>query len=122
MVTKSFVFNNILLNSSIGILNNEINYKQPIQIYLKIFLHSPLSNNIYINKIFDYRKVYILVLHECLKSHINLIEDLTNNISKSLIKSFIFVNSIYLKLSKLISFFNCKSVSIEFRKKNNYFI
>lgn len=111
--SRKIVISDLIIDSSIGILEKEINNKQHIKIEAILELESSYTTVDNIRYVLDYRDIVELITKIATSKHFGLIETLSYNISSDLLSNFSEIISLKLTISKFDVFSNCKSISIE---------
>ncbi|AGF48772.1 dihydroneopterin aldolase [Candidatus Kinetoplastidibacterium galati] len=111
--SRKILISDLFINSSIGILEKEINNKQRINILAILEVESSPTTADDINNVLDYRHIVDTITKIANSRHFGLIETLSYNISSTLLSTFSEIISLKLTISKFDVFDNCKSISIE---------
>ncbi|AFZ83400.1 dihydroneopterin aldolase [Candidatus Kinetoplastibacterium blastocrithidii TCC012E] len=111
--SRKILISDLIIDSSIGILEKEIKNKQPIKIEAKIELTSSYTIMDDIEQVVDYRSIVEIITKVATSKHFGLIEALSYKIATNLLESLSEIISIKLTISKFNVFNNCKSISIE---------
>jgi dihydroneopterin aldolase len=96
-------------NASLGILEQERNAPQPIQVDAELNLgkQALLPRDDEIHHVLDYRKVRQIIINECTSEHMNLLESLIGKLSARLMQ-LPGVLGVRVKIAKLEIFDDCE--------------
>lgn len=96
-------------NANLGILESEKNAPQPIQVDAELSLGTQplLPHDDDIHHVLDYRKVRQIIIDECTKEHVNLLETLIGKLSHRLLQ-LAGVQGVRVKIAKLEIFDDCE--------------
>ncbi|WP_028357723.1 dihydroneopterin aldolase [Brackiella oedipodis] len=115
MAITQIFFKQLSVNTSVGVLNHEINKYQRvlIDVSLDITLSDDTINDTDIASVLDYRFIRNAIIEECHQKHVHLIEVLGTQIAQRLIRDFAEVSTVRLRISKPEAFGDCEAVGIE---------
>ncbi|AGF48075.1 dihydroneopterin aldolase [Candidatus Kinetoplastibacterium oncopeltii TCC290E] len=111
--SRKILIHDLIIESSVGILEREINNKQQIKIAAILKLESSDTNIDDIKHVLDYRQVVEIITKITTSKHFGLIETLSYNISDELMNTFPEIISLKMTITKFNVFSNCKNISIE---------
>ncbi|AFZ83071.1 dihydroneopterin aldolase [Candidatus Kinetoplastidibacterium crithidiae] len=113
MTYRNISISNLTVETSIGILEHEINKKQTIVINANFNVkHKDISDDNDIKSILDYRELRNIIIEETTKQHIKLVETLLDKIKDQIIKRFPEIESLNIKIEKPMAFQDC-SIGVE---------
>jgi 7,8-dihydroneopterin aldolase/epimerase/oxygenase len=113
--TQILQLTGLRFNANLGILEQEQNKPQPIQVDAELNLGTqPLSpKDDEILHVLDYRKVRQIIIDECTERHINLLESLIGKVAARLMQ-LPGVVGVRVKIAKLEIFSDCEvAISVE---------
>lgn len=118
MPTRKIVFSRIALDASIGILAHEKLATQTIHIdaEIKVEIEKPVDDAD-ISSVLDYRTLHEVIVNECTKGHVNLLETLTDTVATRLLQTFPETREVTVKITKPLAFSDASGVAIEVTKK-----
>lgn len=100
--------------SFIGILDHEIESKQPLIIDAEFDVNiTETVQDSNINTVLDYRDLRNIIIDECVQAHTNLLETLVERIAQRINTQFKQIVRTKLKISKPNAFPDCGGVGIE---------
>ena len=114
---KKVIIKNLILNIFVGIHNFEKKKKQRVRFNIEIDTDSNLKpDNKDLSTILNYEEVINNIKTQVKKKHYELLEDLAENIFRTIFQNRI-AKSINLRIEKLDIIKNSESVGIEFSKR-----
>ncbi len=66
-----------------------------------------------IHSVLDYRRLREAIVEECTQAHVNLIETLSEQVARRLLRDFAEVRAVKLRISKPMAFSDCAAVGVE---------
>ncbi len=107
--TQILTLTGLRFNANLGILESEKNAPQPIQVDAELSLGTQplLPHDDDIHHVLDYRKVRQIIIDECTKEHVNLLETLIGKLSHRLLQ-LAGVQGVRVKIAKLEIFDDCE--------------
>jgi dihydroneopterin aldolase len=118
MPTRRIIFSRIALDASIGILEHEKIATQPIHIDAEIEVDVTRTvDDADINSVLDYRALHKAIVTECTTGHVNLLETLTDNVARSLLRTFPETREVTVRITKPSAFADSAGVAIEVSKQ-----
>lgn len=107
--THILTLNGLRFNASLGILAHELSAPQPIQVDAQLHLGTqplrPRDDDI--GHVLDYRKVRHIIIEECTREHVNLLESLIGKLVQRLLQ-LPGVRGVRVKIAKLEIFDDCE--------------
>ena len=114
MPTRKIVFSRIALDASIGILDHERASTQPIHVDASIDVDiSQQVNDGDIGSVLDYRELHDIIVRECTRGHVNLLETLTDKVAQALLGRFDDIRCVTVRITKPSAFADSAGVAIE---------
>jgi len=114
MPTRKIIFTRIALDASIGILDHERKSTQPIHVDAEMDVDiAQRVNDHDINTVLDYRLLHDIIVHECTRGHVNLLETLTERVAQTLLDKFSEIRSVTVRITKPSAFADSAGVAIE---------
>lgn len=114
MATRRIFFSRLAIDARIGVLEHELRSTQPIYIDVDIDVNiTQQVDDKNINTVLDYRKIRELIIDECTKQHIHLIEVMAERVNERLLASFEEIIRVKLRIEKPLAFSDCAAVGIE---------
>lgn len=114
MTRRRIFFSQLALDARIGILEHELRATQPLHIDMEFDVNvTEQVNDQDIRSVLDYRQLRQTVVDECTRSHVNLLETLSERVVSRLFSAFPPVLRIRLRISKPSAFSDCAAVGIE---------
>lgn len=112
--TRRIIFSRIALDASIGILEHERIATQPIHIdaEINVDVTKPVDDAD-IASVLDYRTLHQLIVKECTRGHVNLLETLTDNVAQRLLGAFPEIRQVLVRITKPSAFADSAGVAIE---------
>lgn len=107
--TQILTLSGLRFNASLGVLAQEINVPQPIQVDAELNMGSQplLPRDDEIMNVLDYRKVRNIIIEECRSEHVNLLETLIGKVCNRLM-ALNGVQGVRVKIAKLEIFEDCE--------------
>ena len=107
--TQILTLSGLRFNASLGVLAQEINVPQPIQVDAELNMGSQplLPRDDEIMNVLDYRKVRNIIIEECRSEHVNLLETLIGKACNRLM-ALNGVQGVRVKIAKLEIFEDCE--------------
>src|SRR5574343_293523 len=107
--TQILTLTGLRFNANLGILESEKRAPQPIQVDAELSLGTQplLPHDDDIHHVLDYRKVRQIIIDECTKEHVNLLETLIGKLSHRLLQ-LSGVQGVRVKIAKLEIFGDCE--------------
>jgi dihydroneopterin aldolase len=106
---QTLTLSGLRFNASLGILENEKNGPQPIQVDAELSLGAqpllPVDDDI--THVLDYRKVRKIIIDECTAEHVNLLETLIGKLAHRLLQ-LPGVLGVRVRIAKLEIFGDCE--------------
>lgn len=107
--THILTLTGLRFNASLGILAHELSAPQPIQVDAQLHLGTqplrPRDDDI--GHVLDYRKVRHIIIEECTREHVNLLESLIGKLAQRLLQ-LPGVQGVRVKIAKLEIFDDCE--------------
>lgn len=114
MSTRKIVFSRIALDASIGILDHEKRSTQPIHVDAEIDVDIARHvDDRDIGSVLDYRELHDIIVSECTRGHVNLLETLTDKVAQRLLERFAEIRSVTVRITKPSAFADSAGVAIE---------
>ncbi|MEN9372733.1 MAG: hypothetical protein RIR79_285 [Pseudomonadota bacterium] len=106
---QTLTLTGLRFNANLGILESEKRAPQPIQVdaELSLGIQPLLPHDDDIHHVLDYRKVRQIIIDECTKEHVNLLESLIGKLSHRLLQ-LPHVQGVRVKIAKLEIFDDCE--------------
>lgn len=84
--TRVLALSGFRFMANLGILEHEINASQPIEVNAELNLgnQSVRLKDDHLKSVLDYRKIHSIILEECTKVHVNMLESLTGKLCERL--------------------------------------
>jgi dihydroneopterin aldolase len=117
MQTRRIFFSQLALDARIGILEHELRATQPLHIDAEFdvnIIQQAQDQNI--QTVLDYRLLRGAIVEECTKSHVNLLETLSERVVERLFRDFPEIIQIRIRISKPLAFSDCAAVGIELQR------
>jgi len=114
MQTRRIFFRQLALDARIGILEHELRSTQPLHIDAQFDVrvaHAVDDHNI--RSVLDYRQLRETLVHECTRTHVNLLETLVERVIQTVLEKFPDVLRVKVRISKPGAFSDCAAVGIE---------
>ena len=116
MPTRRIIFSRLALDARIGILEHERRATQPLHIDADIDVDIRAAvDDQDIQTVLDYRALREVMVEVCTRSHVNLIETLTEQVANRLLADFPDIRAVRIRISKPMAFSDCAAVGVEFR-------
>ena len=117
MHTRRIFFSKLSLDARIGILEHELRATQPLHIDAELDVKITQDvNDQNIQSVLDYRLLRQAIIDVCTKSHINLLETLSEQVVARLLHDFPDVQRVKIRISKPLAFSDCAAVGIELER------
>ncbi len=114
MTTRRIFFSRLALDARIGILEHELRATQPLHIDADIDMHvSRQVDDHDIRSVLDYRKLRDVIIEECTRAHVHLVETLGDMVIARILNDFPEVFHVRLRIGKPLAFSDCGAVGIE---------
>lgn len=114
MQTRRIFFSRLAVDSQIGILAHERGARQPLHIDAEFDVAIRTSGKIDdIHEVLDYRRLREVIIDECTRAHVDLLETLCDQLQTRLMADFPDVLSLRLRIGKPLAFADCAAVGIE---------
>jgi len=111
MSTRRIFFKQLALDARIGILEHELRSTQPLHIDAQFDVRVNRSVDDHnIRTVLDYRQLRETLVHECTRTHVNLLETLVERV---IWEKFPDVLRVKVRISKPGAFSDCAAVGIE---------
>ena len=106
---QTLTLTGLRFNANLGILEHEKSTPQPIQVDAELYLGQQpvLPQDDDIHHVLDYRKVRSIIIDECTKEHVNLLETLIGRLAHRLL-SLPQVLGVRVRIAKLEIFDDCE--------------
>lgn len=115
MNTITIFFERLAIEARIGVLPRELKNTQRIYVDADISVQQEQDiNDLDIKTVLDYRLLRQVIIEECTREHVHLVEALGQMISTRLLHDFDEVVAVKLRISKPSAFDDCDAVGIEF--------
>ncbi|TEA79208.1 dihydroneopterin aldolase [Allopusillimonas ginsengisoli] len=117
MPTRRVFFSQLALDARIGILEHELRATQPLHIDAEFDVD--VTQEVHdqnIQTVLDYRLLRNAVVDECTRSHVNLLETLSERVVERILADFPAVQHVKIRISKPLAFSDCASVGIELQR------
>jgi len=115
MPTRRIIFSRLALDARIGILEHERRATQPLHIDADIDVDIRAAvDDQDIQTVLDYRALREAMVQVCTRSHVNLIETLTEQVANRLLADFPDIRAVRIRISKPMAFSDCAAVGVEF--------
>lgn len=114
MSTRRIFFSQLALDASIGMLEHELNATQPL--YVDATFDVDITQEVHdqnIQTVLDYRLLRHAIIDECTRTHVNLLETLSERVADRILAEFPDILSTTIRLSKPQAFSDCAAVGIE---------
>ena len=118
MTRRRIFFSQLALDARIGILEHELRSTQPLHIDAEFDVS--ITQNVddqNIQSVLDYRLLRQAIVDECTRSHINLLETLSERVAERIFNDFPDVLQVRLRISKPSAFSDCAAVGIEITRE-----
>lgn len=118
MTRRRIFFSQLALDARIGILEHELRSTQPLHIDAEFDVS--ITQNVddqNIQSVLDYRLLRQAIVDECTRSHINLLETLSERVAERIFDDFPDVLQVRLRISKPLAFSDCAAVGIEITRE-----
>lgn len=118
MTRRRIFFSQLALDARIGILEHERRATQPLHIDAEFDVS--ITQNVddqNIQSVLDYRLLRQAIVDECTRSHINLLETLSEHVAERIFNDFPDVLQVRLRISKPSAFSDCAAVGIEITRE-----
>ena len=116
MPTRRIIFSRLALDARIGILEHERRATQPLHIDADIDVDIRAAvDDQDIQTVLDYRALREVMVEVCTRSHVNLIETLTEQVANRLLADFPDIRAVRIRISKPMAFSDCAAVGVEFQ-------
>lgn len=118
MTRRRIFFSQLALDARIGILEHELRATQPLHIDAEFDVS--ITQNVddqNIQSVLDYRLLRQAIVDECTRSHINLLETLSERVAERIFNDFPDVLQVRLRISKPSAFSDCAAVGIEITRE-----
>ncbi|NLY28829.1 MAG: dihydroneopterin aldolase [Alcaligenaceae bacterium] len=117
MPTRRIFFNQLALDARIGILEHELNATQPLHIDAEfdVDIHQDVDDHT-LHSVLDYRLLRKAIVDECTRTHINLLETLSERVVERILTDFPDVRLVKIRISKPLAFSDCAAVGIEIER------
>lgn len=114
MTRRRIFFSQLALDARIGILEHELRATQPLHIDadFDVIVTQPAEDQD-IQSVLDYRLLRQAIVDECTRSHINLLETLSERVIERIFNDFPDVQRARIRISKPSAFSDCAAVGIE---------
>ena len=117
MPTRRIFFNQLALDARIGILEHELRATQPLHIDAEFDVDITQEvNDQNIQSVLDYRLLRDVIVDECTRTHINLLETLSERVVQRVLNEFPPVQTVKIRISKPLAFSDCAAVGIELQR------
>ena len=114
MATRRIIFSRLAVDARIGILEHELRATQPVHIDAEIDVDIQRKvDDLDIHSVLDYRALRDLIVQECTRKHVHLIETLVEQIAERLLADFADIRAVRLRISKPMAFSDCAAVGVE---------
>ena len=118
MTHRRIFFSQLALDAHIGILEHELRATQPLHIDADFDLDvSQDVDDQNIQSVLDYRLLRQAIVDECTRSHINLLETLSERVVNRVFNEFPEINRARIRISKPLAFSDCAAVGIEITRE-----
>lgn len=115
MNTITIFFERLAIEARVGVLPRELKNTQRIYVDAEISVQQTQEvDDLDIKTVLDYRLLRQIIIEECTREHVHLVEALGQMISNRLINTFSEVVAVKLRISKPSAFDDCDAVGIEF--------
>src|SRR5690606_32918432 len=110
-------FSQLALDARIGILEHELRATQPLHIdaEFEVDVTQEVQDQ-NIHSVLDYRLLRNAVVDECTRSHVNLLETLSERVVERILADFPTVQNVKIRISKPLAFSDCAAVGIELQR------
>lgn len=118
MLTRRIILSGLALDARVGILEHERRATQPLHIDAEFdvdILHKTDDQDI--RSVLDYRSLREIIIDQCTRAHVNLLETLTEQIAQRLLTEFPDINAVKLRISKPMAFSDCAAVGVEIQTR-----
>lgn len=114
MDSRRIFFSQIALDARIGILEHELRTTQPLHIDadFDVYIQQDVNDQD-LQTVLDYRQLRQVIVDECTRSHVNLLETLSERVMQRILDEFPDVWRGRLRISKPSAFSDCAAVGIE---------
>lgn len=114
MTRRRIFFSQLALDAHIGILEHELRATQPLHIDAEfdVIVQQEVQDQ-NIQSVLDYRLLRQAMVDECTRSHINLLETLSERVVSRILNDFDDIERVRLRISKPSAFSDCAAVGIE---------
>ena len=114
MPIRRIIFSRLALDARIGILEHELRATQPLHIDADIDVNilRPVDDHD-IGSVLDYRHLREAIVDECTRTHVHLIESLTEQVAQRLMHQFDDIVAVRIRISKPMAFSDCAAVAVE---------
>lgn len=120
MSSRRIFFSQLALDARIGILEHELRTTQPLHIDAEFDVAITQDAEDHdIQTVLDYRLLRQAIVDECTRSHVNLLETLSERVAARILKDFPQVQRTHLRISKPSAFSDCAAVGIEITRKQS---
>jgi 7,8-dihydroneopterin aldolase/epimerase/oxygenase len=114
MSTRRIILSGLALDAHIGILEHERRATQPLHIDAEFDIDIMRAVDDHdILGVLDYRRLREVIVQECTRAHVNLIETLIDQVAARLLAEFAEIRHLRLRISKPMAFSDCAAVAIE---------
>src|SRR5690554_1435843 len=118
MTRRRIFFSQLALDARIGILEHELRATQPLHIDAEFDVS--IAQNVEdqnIQSVLDYRMLRQAIVDECTRSHINLLETLSERVVERIFNDFPDIQQARIRISKPSAFSDCAAVGIEITRE-----
>lgn len=118
MLSRRIFFSQLALDARIGILEHELRATQPLHIDAEFDVAiTQEAEDHNIQSVLDYRLLRQTIVDECTRSHVNLLETLSERVAARILQDFPDVQQTRIRISKPSAFSDCAAVGIEITRK-----
>lgn len=120
MTRRRIFFSQLALDARIGILEHELRATQPLHIDAEFDLMvRQRVDDQDIQSVLDYRLLRQAIVDECTRSHINLLETLSERVVDRIFDDFPDIHKARIRISKPLAFSDCAAVGIEITRERS---
>jgi len=117
MSIRRIFFSQLALDARIGILEHELRATQPLHVDADIDVDiTQQVRDQDIQTVLDYRLLRGVIVDECTRAHVNLLETLIERVAQRILDEFPEVRRLRLRISKPQAFSDCAAVGIEIER------
>lgn len=120
MTHRRIFFSQLALDARIGILEHELRATQPLHIDAEfdLIVRQQVEDQD-IQSVLDYRLLRQAIVDECTRSHINLLETLSERVVDRIFEEFPDIQKARIRISKPLAFSDCAAVGIEISRERS---